>query len=70
MSRIEGSELCYIIYQTTNILNNKIYIGMHKTSDLNDKYLGSGKLLNLAIQKYGRDNFTRKYFLYLTTKKI
>lgn len=69
MSRIEGSELYYIIYQTTNILNNKIYIGMHKTSDLNDKYLGSGKLLNLAIQKYGRDNFTRKILFVFDNEK-
>ena len=43
----------FIIYQTTNLINNKIYIGKHQTSDLDDGYLGSGKLLLQAIKKYG-----------------
>ena len=30
---------------------------MHKTKDLNDGYVGSGKLLRRAIKKYGADNF-------------
>ena len=49
-----------IIYKTTNKVNNKIYIGVHSTPDLNDGYLGSGKHLKLAINKYGSDSFTRE----------
>jgi hypothetical protein len=50
----------YIIYKTTNTVNNKVYIGKHKTKDLDDGYLGSGKFLQRAIEKYGVDNFTRE----------
>ncbi len=50
----------YIVYKTTNNVNNKIYIGKHQTKDLNDDYLGSGKILSYAIQKYGKEKFTRE----------
>ena len=34
----------YIVYQTTSKVNNKIYIGVHKTEnpDVFDGYLGNG----------------------------
>lgn len=50
----------YIVYKTTNLINGKIYIGQHQTSDLNDGYLGSGKHLKRAIDKYGIENFQRE----------
>lgn len=54
----------YIIYQTTNKINGKIYVGKHKTNDLNDGYLGSGKHLNNAIAKYGVENFERTILFF------
>lgn len=47
----------YLIYKTTNLINGKIYVGKHQTKDLNDGYMGSGKLLKRAMKKYGSDNF-------------
>ena len=46
------------IYKTTNLLNNKIYIGQKKSKIfLADKYLGSGIILKEAIKKDGKENF-------------
>lgn len=45
------------IYLTTNLINNKKYIGQHKSPVFDDKYKGSGKHLSRAIAKYGWDNF-------------
>lgn len=64
----------YIVYQTTNLKNGKIYIGVHKTEDpeVFDGYLGCGAYINKpntynlgktyfhkAILKYGTNSFRR-----------
>ena len=50
----------YTVYKTTCKVNNKVYIGVHKTKNLNDGYLGSGKLIQRAIEKYGKDSFFKE----------
>ena len=57
----------YIIYKTTNLVNNKIYIGMHMTKNINDGYKGSGKLLKAAMKKYGKDCFKTEILYELDT---
>lgn len=44
------------IYKTTNIINNKIYIGKRK-GNFDKNYKGSGKILKSALKKYGKENF-------------
>lgn len=46
------------VYKTTNLINNKIYIGKHKAQNFNPNYKGSGKVLHRAIDKYGLENFS------------
>jgi hypothetical protein len=55
----------YILYKTTNIINGRIYVGIHQQDDpyTFDGYLGSGKALFLAIKKYGNDSFVRETLL-------
>lgn len=51
----------YIVYRTTNLVNNKFYVGIHKQKNIEfDGYYGSGLLLIRAIKKYGIENFKRE----------
>jgi hypothetical protein len=59
----------YIIYKTTNIINNKIYIGKHQTENINDTYLGSGVALERAIKRYGKQNFKKEILFVFNTEK-
>lgn len=48
------------IYKTTNLINNKFYIGKREKSSFDEKYYGSGIHLKNAINKYGIENFDRE----------
>jgi hypothetical protein len=47
------------IYINTNLINGKRYIGQKKFTRNWQYYLGSGKYLKNAINKYGKENFRR-----------
>lgn len=57
----------FTVYRTTNLVNSRYYIGVHKTSQPNDGYLGSGKLLKRAIAKYGVGNFRKEVLFVFET---
>jgi len=56
-----------IIYKIVNLINNKIYIGQDIKN--NPKYFGSGKLIKLAIKKYGKSNFKKETLEYCINEK-
>lgn len=59
----------HIVYKTTCTITGKYYIGIHSTNDLDDGYLGSGKLLRRSINKYGANSHIREIIANLKTRK-
>ena len=57
------------IYKTTNLVNGKFYVGKCM-NDPREKYLGSGKLLKQAIEKYGEENFKREILQYCAQEDL
>lgn len=49
----------YTIYQITNLVNGKIYIGKHQTKNLDDYYFGSSRFLKDSVKKHGKENFKK-----------
>lgn len=62
-------KIFYIVYKTTNLINGKFYVGIHRTPFIDDGYMGSGKLLKRAIKKYGIDNFHKEILFICSSEQ-
>lgn len=60
----------HYLYKIINKSNGKIYIGIHSTENVNDGYMGSGSLISKAIEKYGKDNFTKIILKYCDSRDL
>jgi group I intron endonuclease len=56
------------IYKTTNLLDNKIYIGQNK-GKFTPYYYGSGLHIKRAINKYGRESFKLELIVCLPNRE-
>jgi len=75
--------MLYTVYKTINTVNNKEYVGFHKINDIEDilctesengsifkdGYLGSGKLMKRALEKYGPLNMKQELILVTEDKE-
>ena len=59
----------YLVYEVKNKLNGKIYVGYHKTNDLDDGYMGSGKHIKAVINKYGVEKFEKRIIKFCSSEE-
>lgn len=60
----------YYVYKITNTVNGKFYIGKRRHKDpYNDPYMGSGKQIQAAIKKYGKDKFIKEIIQVFNTNE-
>lgn len=59
----------HYLYKVTNTLNGRFYIGVRNSIQFDPGYYGSGKVIRTAIEKYGKENFTKEILSYHNSKE-
>lgn len=54
----------YYVFSAVNLINNKIYVGKRTSRYNKESYLGSGKNIVNAVNKYGSKNFSKTILEY------
>lgn len=61
--------LYYTVYKITHKETGKIYYGAHRTNNLNEGYMGSGKWIRRAVEKYGKESFFKEILYIFDNEK-
>ena len=59
----------HYIYKITCLINNRYYIGMHSTHNLNDDYMGGGKRIKNSVKKHGKESHIREILEFFDSRE-
>ena len=57
------------VYEIKNLTNGKIYIGVHRTENIDDGYMGSGVALRKDQKEIGIENFERTILKFFESEE-
>lgn len=60
----------HYIYRITCLKNNRYYIGMHSTENLNDGYMGGGRKIVNSVKKYGKEYHRKEILEFLEDRDL
>lgn len=60
----------HYIYKITYLKNNRYYIGMHSTDNLNDGYFGGGKRIKNSVKKHGKDAHRKEILEFFENRDL
>ena len=60
----------HYIYKITCLKNNRYYIGMHSTDNLEDGYFGGGKRIKNSVKKHGKDAHRKEILEFFENREL
>lgn len=60
----------HYIYKITCLKNNRYYIGMHSTDNLEDGYMGGGKRIKNSVKKHGKDAHIKEILEFFENREL
>jgi hypothetical protein len=58
------------IYKITCLKNNRYYIGMHSTDNMEDGYMGGGKRIKNSVKKHGKDAHRKEILEFFENREL
>jgi hypothetical protein len=60
----------HYLYKITSLKNNRYYIGMHSTDNLEDGYFGGGKRIKNSVKKHGKDAHRKEILEFFENREL